>query len=179
MQSTQARLHQAPQRAQSAPGHGCRDGTGVRRVDDAQGYDLGQCTAGVAGTNPGRGADGSGYRRWCLRHKSGPCDHSRARRAGGHTSRGRRRALASQARAPERNKSIEQIARSGKQDWKEKSGYHHRSLVENLMCWFKTVTGDRLWARDVDVQDEEVADRVGVLNRVLVLARPKSVFRMA
>lgn len=82
---------------------------------------------------------------------------------------------ASQAGALERNEAIEHIARSGKQDWKGKSGYHRRSLVENLMYRFKTLTGDRLWARDVQVQDAEVAVRVGIINRMLVLARPKSV----
>ena len=76
---------------------------------------------------------------------------------------------------PECNEAIEHIARSGKQDWKGKSGYHRRSLVENLMYRFKTLTGDRLWARDVQVQDAEVAVRVGIINRMLVLARPKSV----
>ena len=82
---------------------------------------------------------------------------------------------ASQAGAPERNEAIEHIARSGKQDWKKESGYHRRSLVENVMYRFKTLTGDRLWARDVDVQDAEVAVRVGIINRMVVLARPKSV----
>lgn len=82
---------------------------------------------------------------------------------------------ASQAGAPERNEAIEHIAQSGKQDWKNESGYHRRSLVENLMYRFKTLTGDRLWARDVDVQDAEVAVRVGIINRMVVLARPKSV----
>lgn len=43
------------------------------------------------------------------------------------------------------------------------------------MYRFKTLTGDRLWARDVDVQDAEVAVRVGILNRMMVLARPNSV----
>jgi hypothetical protein len=82
---------------------------------------------------------------------------------------------ASQAGAPERNEAIDHIAQSSKQDWKDKSGYHRRSLVENLMYRFKVLTGDRLWARDVDVQDAEVAVRVGIINRMLVLARPKSV----
>ena len=82
---------------------------------------------------------------------------------------------ASQAGAPERNEAIEHMARSGKQDWKDNSGYHRRSLVENLMYRLKMLTGDRLWARDVDVQDAEVAVRVGIINRMLVLARPKSV----
>ena len=82
---------------------------------------------------------------------------------------------ASQAGALERNEAIEHIAGSGKQDWKDNSGYHRRSLVENLMYRFKMLTGDRLWARDVDVQDAEVAVRVGIINRMLVLSRPKSV----
>ena len=85
---------------------------------------------------------------------------------------------ASQAGALERNEAIEHIARSGKQDWKDNTGYHRRSLVENLMYRLKTLTGDRLWARDMDVQDTEIAVRVGIINRMLVLARPKSV-RMA
>jgi len=81
----------------------------------------------------------------------------------------------SQAGALERNAAINHIARSGKQDWKDKSGYHCRSLVENLMYRFKTLTSDRLWARDVDVQDAEIAVRVGILNRMMVLVRPNSV----
>ena len=43
------------------------------------------------------------------------------------------------------------------------------------MYRFKTLTGDRLWARDVDVQDAQVAVRVGIINCMLMLARPKSV----
>ena len=43
------------------------------------------------------------------------------------------------------------------------------------MYRFKTLAGDRLWARDVDVQDVQVAVRVGIINRMVVLARPKSV----
>lgn len=81
----------------------------------------------------------------------------------------------SQTGAPERNEAVEHIAQSDKQDWKDKSGYRRRSLVENLMYRFKTLTGDRLWARDVDVQDAEVAVRVGIINLMAVLARPKSV----
>ena len=82
---------------------------------------------------------------------------------------------AGQAGAPERNVAIDHFAQSSKQDWKEKSGYHYCSLVENLMYRFKTLTGDMLWARDVDVQDLEVAVRVDILNRMMMLARPNSV----
>ena len=72
---------------------------------------------------------------------------------------------ASQAGAQERNEAIEHMARRGKQDWKEQSGYHRRSLVENLMYRFKTLTGDKLWALNVKVQDAELAVRVGIINR--------------
>lgn len=42
-----------------------------------------------------------------------------------------------QAGALERNAAIDHIAQSGKQDWKNKTGYHCRSLVENLMYRLK------------------------------------------
>ena len=48
---------------------------------------------------------------------------------------------ASQAGAPERNEAINHTARSNKQDSKEQSGYHRRSLVENLMYRVRTLTG--------------------------------------
>jgi len=82
---------------------------------------------------------------------------------------------ASQAGAPERNEAVEHIAQSARQEWKKQSGYSRRSLVESLMYRFKTLTGDKLWARNVKVQDAEVAVRVGIINRMRVLARPKSV----
>jgi hypothetical protein len=49
-----------------------------------------------------------------------------------------------------RNEAIDAIARSGRQEWKKRSGYHRRSLVENLMYRLKTLTGTRLWARCSD-----------------------------
>jgi len=73
-----------------------------------------------------------------------------------------------------RNEAIDAIARSGRQEWKKRSGYHRRSLVENLMYRLKTLTGTRLWARCIGSQATEVAIRVGVLNRMTALARPQS-----
>ena len=51
---------------------------------------------------------------------------------------------ASRAGAKERNKAIDNIAQSSKQDWKHESAYHRHSLVENLMYRFKVLTSDRL-----------------------------------
>ena len=116
------------------------------------------------------------YRRWRLRHHGRSCGHCQGRRPGRHPARERRRALpASQAGALERNEAIEHISQSSRQGWQKQSGYSRRSLIENLMYRFKTLTGDMLWARNVKVQDAEVAIRVGTINRMLVLACPKSV----
>lgn len=52
MEGTKTRLQQEAQLAQSAPWLGCQDGTGVRRVDDAQGCHGCQCAARTAGTSP-------------------------------------------------------------------------------------------------------------------------------
>ncbi|KAF1011606.1 MAG: hypothetical protein E5299_01366 [Burkholderia gladioli] len=40
---------------------------------------------------------------------------------------------------------------------------------------FKTLSGNCLWARHIDSQAAEVSVRVGVINRMVDLARPKSV----
>ncbi|HDR9512347.1 TPA: IS5/IS1182 family transposase, partial [Burkholderia cepacia] len=74
-----------------------------------------------------------------------------------------------------RNEAVDTIARLGRQEWKKSCGYHRRSLAENAMYRFKTLTGPCLWARRIDSQATEVAIRVGVLNRMTELARPQSV----
>ncbi|WP_454727782.1 MULTISPECIES: IS5 family transposase [Cupriavidus] len=74
-----------------------------------------------------------------------------------------------------RNGVIDAIAQSSRQEWKKQSGYHRRSLVENLMYRYKTLTGERFWARGIGAQDTEIAIRVGIVNRMAALARPQSV----
>ncbi len=74
-----------------------------------------------------------------------------------------------------RNAAIDAIAKTSRCEWKDASGYHRRSLVENLMYRLKTLTGPCLWARKVDSQATEVSIRAGVLNRMAALARPHSV----
>lgn len=74
-----------------------------------------------------------------------------------------------------RNAAIDAIAKSSRREWKQASGYHRRSRAENLMYRLKTLTGPRLWAREIGSQATEVSIRVGVLNRMAALARPQSV----
>jgi hypothetical protein len=74
-----------------------------------------------------------------------------------------------------RNQAIEAIAKQGKMKWKQLSGYHRRSLAENLMYRFKTLTGSRLWARRIGSQSTEISIRVGIINLMCSIARPHSV----
>jgi len=74
-----------------------------------------------------------------------------------------------------RNEAIRDIARDGRREWKKRSGYHRRSLVENTMYRFKILTGNRLWSRRIGSQATEMAIRVGVVNRMAALARPQSI----
>lgn len=74
-----------------------------------------------------------------------------------------------------RNQAIETIAKEGKMKWKQVSAYHRRSLAENLMYRFKTLTGEKLAARRIGSQSTEISIRVGIMNRMGVLARPYSV----
>lgn len=74
-----------------------------------------------------------------------------------------------------RNNAIEAIARDGRSEWKKHSGYHRRSLIENAMYRFKTLTGNCLSARCIGSQAAEVAIRVGIINHMATLARPQSV----
>ena len=57
----------------------------------------------------------------------------------------------------------------------KRSGYHRRSLVENTMYRYKTLTGNRLLARCIGSQATEGAIRVGIMNHMATLARPQSV----
>jgi hypothetical protein len=74
-----------------------------------------------------------------------------------------------------RNEAINGIARDGRDEWKKRSGYHRRSLIENTMYRYKTLTGNCLSARCIGSQATEVAIRVGIINRMVTLARPQSV----
>lgn len=74
-----------------------------------------------------------------------------------------------------RNQAIETIAKVGKMKWKQISLYHQRSLAENIMYRFKTLTGSRLSARRIGSQSTEVSIRVGIINLMCAIARPHSV----
>lgn len=55
-----------------------------------------------------------------------------------------------------RNQVLERISQVGRQQWKQESGYHRRSLAETTMFRFKTIFGATLRRRLFDNQAVEL-----------------------
>lgn len=75
----------------------------------------------------------------------------------------------------QRNKILKQIDRWGKKKWKEKSGYHRRSLSETAMFRFKKIFGPDLYSRESTRQGTEAAIKIKALNKMTALGMPISV----
>ena len=66
------------------------------------------------------------------------------------------------------------IQSKGRAGWKEDSGYHRRSIAENMMYRLKQL-GDHLFSREFDRQVAESYVRVAIINQFTYLGMPKSV----
>lgn len=76
----------------------------------------------------------------------------------------------------ERNHAIANQRLNGSNDvWKEKVGYHRRSVAETAMYRFKTLLGAHLSLRNYDAQVGEAMAMVKALNRMTLLGMPHSV----
>jgi hypothetical protein len=73
-----------------------------------------------------------------------------------------------------RNRNIKQMRKHGLVKWKQKSGYHRRSLVETAFYRMKKIFTDRLRSKRVDSQDSEMMMRCAALNRMTNLGMPDS-----
>jgi hypothetical protein len=73
-----------------------------------------------------------------------------------------------------RNSNLRQVHRPGVKGWKQRSGYHRRSLVETAISRLKAIFTDRLRSREVERQRTEVAVRCAALNRMTELGMPQS-----
>lgn len=62
----------------------------------------------------------------------------------------------------------------GRQQWKEVSGYHQRSLAETAIFRFKTIFGDHLSARLLATQATQFGARCRALNSMTHLGMPDS-----
>lgn len=73
-----------------------------------------------------------------------------------------------------RDQNLRMIRKLGRKKWKEKSGYHKRSLVETTMFRLKTIFGDKLSSRDQENQQTEAKIMCIALNKMRILGMPKS-----
>ncbi|MDG2144032.1 MAG: IS5 family transposase, partial [Planctomycetota bacterium] len=78
-------------------------------------------------------------------------------------------------RSAERDRTIRQVEKLGRREWKKRSGYHRQGTVENSFFRYKTILGGKLHARGLPAQKAEVAIGCKILNRMLGCGRPKSV----
>jgi Transposase DDE domain len=73
-----------------------------------------------------------------------------------------------------RNQVLERIEGVGRQQWKQESGYHRRSLAETTMFRFKSIFGGTLRRRRFDNQAVELFLKCAALNRMIQLGKPDS-----
>ncbi len=70
-----------------------------------------------------------------------------------------------------KSKELQELAR---QQWKQESGYHRRSLVETAVFRLKNIFGDKLSSRGFQAQANEVFLRCAALNRMTHIGMPES-----
>lgn len=73
-----------------------------------------------------------------------------------------------------RDENLRAIRKHGRQEWKEKSGYHVRSLAETIMFRLKTIFGNELSARLLETQTTQALIRCMALNKMTHLGMPQS-----
>lgn len=73
-----------------------------------------------------------------------------------------------------RDENLRYIRKYGRQQWKQDSGYHIRSLAETIMFRLKTIFGDKLSARLLETQTTQALIRCLALNRMTHLGMPQS-----
>ena len=76
--------------------------------------------------------------------------------------------------AMERNEAIRQIQQTDRSTWKKEVGYHQRSLAEVTMYRYKTLFTGTLQSRKIEYEQQEVAFKCSLLNRINDLGMPKS-----
>ncbi len=64
---------------------------------------------------------------------------------------------------------------ANRKGWKKQSGYHRRSKVENTFFRWKTIMGEKMYARGFEKLKTEAAVRAAILNKFIQVAAPKSV----
>jgi hypothetical protein len=73
-----------------------------------------------------------------------------------------------------RDENLRFIRKHGRKNWKEKSGYHVRSLAETTIFRLKTIFGDKLSARLMETQTTQAFIRCAALNQMTHLGMPQA-----
>jgi len=73
-----------------------------------------------------------------------------------------------------RDENLRRIRKVGRKKRKQEVGYNRWCLVETTVYRIKTIFGDRLNARELEVQTCEIVKGCGALNRVTLLGMPDS-----
>lgn len=73
-----------------------------------------------------------------------------------------------------RDRNLRQLRKVGRQQWKQQSGYHRRSLAETTMFRLKTIFGGKLLSRKFDNQAVELFLQCAALNRMIQVYKPDS-----
>jgi hypothetical protein len=74
----------------------------------------------------------------------------------------------------QRDENVREILKAGRKQWKRKSTYHRRSLVETAFFRLKTIFSERLRSRRIDTQTTEAMTRCLAMNRMTSLGMPQS-----
>ena len=77
-------------------------------------------------------------------------------------------------RSRARDRTIRQVTRMGRRQWKKKAGYHRQARVENAFFRYKSILGDGLRARTATGQEVESLLACNALNRMTELGQPQS-----
>ena len=73
-----------------------------------------------------------------------------------------------------RDRTIREVKRLGRRQWKKASGYHRQARAENAFFRYKSIIGGRLRARHSKAQEIEASIACNILNRMTELGRPAS-----
>ena len=73
-----------------------------------------------------------------------------------------------------RDENLRAIRKDGRREWKQKSGYHVRSLAETIMFRLKTIFGNDLSGRLIETQTTQALIRCMALNKMTHLGMPLS-----
>jgi IS5 family transposase len=73
-----------------------------------------------------------------------------------------------------RNENLRRVNEVGRQQWKQETGYHRRSLSETAIFRLKAIFGGKLRRRFFDNQAVELFLQCAALNRMIQLGKPDS-----